>query len=273
LNYLNLFFNFYLQLTYINLFFNFYIDIEDILYEPLLDKAPYQNFLMHQKEEGFLDETNKYFDKINEILIKIDNDNILMASNVENWTLMIQSNIRTAEGDLVNRKLENEYFDKLVGVKKEDENFVSSKTRLNIWISLVHTFVYTMNGYIVQTTNGKYIDSLGSDQILSGIIMSFAHLSSVLTTLIYSHWTNNQTYKFSLIVSCICLILGNFFYSAADGFNSLMLMGLGRLLIGSGGARIVNRRYLIDQVPKASIGYYSLFYVNGNCLGMALGIV
>ena len=50
-------------------------------------------------------------------------------------------------------------------------------------------------------------------------------------------------------------------------------MGLGRLLIGSGGARIVNRRYLIDQVPKTSIGYYSLFYVNGNCLGMALGIV
>lgn len=246
-------------------------EIDNILYEPLIDKDndPLQAFYKYQSDEEFISAINDYFSTISDLIEKIDNDNILMSSNVENWSLMIQSNIRTVEGDSNNKKLEDEYFERIAPNK--DENFIERQTFFNIWISLFHTLLYTMNGYIVQTTNGQYISSLGSDAILSGIIMSFTHLSSVASTLVYSHWTNSKSYKFSLIVSCVCLVLGNFLYSIADGLGSLTLMGLGRFLVGCGGARIVNRRFLIDHIPKGLIGMYSLFYVNFNCLGMSTG--
>ena len=48
-------------------------------------------------------------------------------------------------------------------------------------------------------------------------------------------------------------------------------MGIGRFLIGFASARVVNRRYIIDQVPSSLIMIFSLIYVGLTCLGMAAG--
>ncbi len=127
-----------------------------------------------------------------------------------------------------------------------------------------------MNCYIVQPTNGLYIAELGSNKTLSGLIMGLTHLAAIFCTFFYSYWTN-YSYKMPLIISCLLFVLGNFFYSFAEHIQSLLLMGAGRFLIGFASARVVNRRYIIDQVPSHLIMHFSLLYVGLTCMGMAAG--
>ena len=148
------------------------------------------------------------------------------------------------------------------------EDFHENKNiQRNIWIALAHTFIYTMNVYIVQPTNNSYVAELGANRTLSGLIMGMTHLAAIFCTFYYSYWTNTS-YKHPLIFSCIFFMIGNSLYSLADNFQSLFVMGLGRLFIGLASARVVNRRYIIEQVPHNLIMHYSLLYVGLTCLGM-----
>jgi len=74
-----------------------------------------------------------------------------------------------------------------------------------------------------------------------------------------------------LILSCALFVLGNLTYSIADHFKSLILLGTGRFLIGLASARVVNRRFIIDQIPENLITHYSFLYVGLTCLGMSSG--
>jgi MFS family permease len=222
----------------------------------------------------------KKFTKIKAKLEKIDDSNNLIRSGIEVWSLIIKSNIRVVDDYFKSKAavkrstqadIQGIILEKLTPqVQREEEYHLSLQSKINLLIVLSHTFVYTMNCYIVQPTNGLYVAELGANKTLSGLIMGLTHLAAIFCTFLYSYWTN-FSYKFPLLISCICFILGNFFYAFADYEKSLLIMGLGRFLIGFASARVVNRRYIIDQVPKQLIMFFSLLYVGLTCLGMAAG--
>lgn len=74
-----------------------------------------------------------------------------------------------------------------------------------------------------------------------------------------------------LIVSCLLQLLGNIFYGAAIGFNSLPMLLLGRFLGGAGTAEAVNRRYIADVIPPNERTGASVAFVTASALGMSAG--
>ena len=215
------------------------------------------------------------FSRISELIEKIDDSNNLIRSNIEIWSLIIKSNIMIFQE-------KDHQLESISYIKQEEilhnltpqiktESDISREKLWNIWICLIHTFLYTMNCWIVQPTNGLYIASMNVSPYFSGIIMGLTPFAAIFSTIIYSYWTN-YCYKSPMIFSCFCFFIGNFLYCYADSMSYIIFMGLGRFLIGFGGGRVINRRYLIEHVPNEYIMLFSLLYIVFTCLGMAAGI-
>ena len=243
---------------------------EDLLQEPLILKEINLNEMNEVCTSNIIKVVNEKFKSLKGFIEKIDDSNNLIRTNVEIWTLIIKSNIKMVDdfyskkGDIQERIIRN------LTPQLRSFNKLSNENLTNIYITLIHTFIYTMNCYIMQPTNNGYITSMNASPFLSGVIMGFAPLAAMTSTFIYSIWSNSS-YKLPLVFSGFCFILGNFFYSYAYTVSSLYIMGLGRFLIGFGGARVINRRYLIEHVNQEYVLYYSFMYVIMTCLGMAAG--
>ena len=258
---------------------------EEFLNEPLLLKEINLDELtgsdLHSNVSKVL--KNK-IDKIKDKIERIDDANNSIRSGLEVWSLIVKSNIRVVDDYFKRRgtvKISNQEQIKEMFIKninpelvehEHDEDELNFQMKLNLFIALSHTFLYTMNCYVVQLTNGNYVAELGATKTYSGLIMGLTHFAAIFCTFMYSSWTNTS-YKNPLILSCILFILGNLTYSLADYYQSLVLLGFGRFLIGLASARVVNRRYIIEQIPENLIMHYSFLYVGLSCLGMASGIL
>lgn len=258
------------------------LEQSDAFHEPLLFKNLDIDIerLSEMKLNGLEKSFIKKFEKLRKKIEKIDDANDLIRTGVEVWALIMKSNMRVVDDyfmrkDLQHIRYETEIKEEIVEkltpqTKKEKIIELDFDSFANIWFTLVHTFIYMMNSFIIQPTNNLYVADLGASPMLSGLIMGMTPFAAIFSTFIYSKWTNSS-YKHPLIFSCVCFIIGNVFYSFADYFRSLFLMGLGRFLIGFASARVVNRRYLIDKIPHEMIMHYSFLYVVLTCMGMAGG--
>lgn len=254
---------------------------EEFLQEPLLLKEINIDELSGSEiNQNIINVIKKKFNKIKKKLEKIDDSNNLIRSGIEVWSLIIKNNIRVVDDyfkskaslkKMTMEAMQQVILEKLTPqLQREEEFHMTLSQKINIWIVLMHTFIYTMNCYIVQPTNSIYISELGADKTLSGLIMGLTHFAAIFCTFFYSFWTN-YSYKLPLLISCLSFIIGNLFYSLAEYYQSLLMMGAGRFLIGFASARVVNRRYIIDYVPTQLIMLFSLLYVGLTCLGMAAG--
>ncbi len=255
-------------------------DIENMLSEPLLKE-------IHVSEISILSRggnariikkiIEEKFNKICDLNEKIDESNNLLRSNANFLNL---NNYKTETDTAKMHDYKNfmiEYIEEenilenLVPQVDSNLNLKNEKIySLNIWLTLIHTFLFTMNGFIVHPSNPGYLKKLNSNPFLTGVIISMTPLAAIISTFIYSSLINSG-YKNSYFISVFCLIFGNFLYSFADYSKSVFIMGLGRIFVGLGGARVVNRRYLIEQIPNRLIMHYSLLYVIMICIGMATG--
>ncbi len=250
------------------------LDYEDLLTEKLL-KEVNLNMISGMNESRINNFIYSKFQRIHELTEKIDDSNNLIRSNIEIWSLLIKSNIlmiqeKDKKNDTLTYIQQEKILEKLTPQIKTEASKISYDNLWNVWICLIHTFAYTMNCWIVQPTNYLYIEKMNVSPFYTGLIMGLTPFAAIFSTILYSYWTNFN-YKSPLVFSCFCFFVGNLLYSYADYLNSILVMGLGRFLIGFGGGRVINRRYLIDHVPKDYIMLFSLLYVVATCLGMAAG--
>jgi hypothetical protein len=259
------------------------LDIEKMISEPLLKEINIAN-LSALSGGGDPSLVRKIFEKkfrniIDQVGI-IDESNDLIRSNVEFWHLnsfkaeFDMTRIEEYKNVMVDYIEEEKMLDNLIPqVGSEVKNYTYKNEKIytgNVWLTLIHTFLFTMNGFIVQPSNPGYLERLGANPFLTGVIIAMTPLAAIISTFIYSNLVNSG-YKTSYLISIFCLIFGNFLYSFADFLNSVLFMAIGRIFVGLGGARVVNRRYLIEQIPDQLIMHYSLLYVVMICLGMAAG--
>jgi hypothetical protein len=246
-----------------------------LLVEPLLKEMDIDE--VSTMERGSINKfiINK-FTVIENLIEKIDEANNLLRSNSQNWSInkvkmetndFSEKRQRKSTG-MMEYNVENEGL--LEKITPHVPVHMRSKNVFNIWICMVHTFIYTMNCYVVQPTNASYIAKLGSTPFLTGFILAMTPFAAIFSTFFYSHMCNS-TYRVSFLISCLCFIIGNFLYSYADHMESVLIMGLGRIFIGLGGARVICRRYLLEQVPKDLVLHYSILYVVTLCVGMSAG--
>lgn len=148
--------------------------------------------------------------------------------------------------------------------KQEVHDFMS------IQLNLMNTFLYMVNYYIVVPSSDDYAQLLHAPATMCGFIIGSMPLSALVSSLVYSWWSN-FSYTAPLIISTLILITGNLMYALALYFNSIWLLLLGRFLCGMGGARAINRRYISDHVPMKQLTSASAAFVSASALGMAVG--
>lgn len=217
------------------------------------------------------------FEKIKQMNQTIDGSNNLIRNNSDFWMLNSLKegysikNIEKYKDAMIEYIQEENILQNLIpqvdskyGFKKEKVNII------NIWLTLIHTFLYMMNCSIVQPTNSDYLKKINLSPFLTGLVLSMTPLAAIFSTFFYSKLVYSD-YKFAYNISLMCFILGNFLYSFSDYTSSVSMMMLGRILVGFGGARVVNRRYMTEEVPQALVMNYSLWYVIMFSLGIAAG--
>ncbi len=137
-------------------------------------------------------------------------------------------------------------------------------------LNMASTFLYMMNYYIVAPTSANYAIALGGTPALSGLIIGMTPIAALIAAVLYSWWAN-RSYKSALVFASICSIIGNLMYSMALPFNSIEMVMAGRLINGFGGARAINRRYIVDNYPLEERTAASAMFVTASALGMASG--
>lgn len=155
-------------------------------------------------------------------------------------------------------------------IPAEGQGMSKSGSKLSLYLNLLSTFLFMVNYYVVLPTSGAYCKALGADESFSGVTMGILPLAACLAAAAYSYATQ-YTYRVPLIVAGLLCMGGNMLYAAAQPLDSLAVVILGRVVVGMGGARVVNRRYIADHVDLSYRTEASAAFVGFTALGMAVG--
>eukprot|EP00919_Chromeraceae_sp_WS-2016_P008931 GHVR01020947.1.p1 GENE.GHVR01020947.1~~GHVR01020947.1.p1 ORF type:complete len:515 (-),score=103.34 GHVR01020947.1:5-1549(-) len=133
-----------------------------------------------------------------------------------------------------------------------------------------NTFLYMVNYYIAIPTSGLYFTTLGISDFWNGALLAMSPLASTLASVLYSKWSN-KSFKEPMLFSSGVLVVGNLVYALAYDFRSPLMLFMARLIVGFGGVRAVNRRYIADFTTIETRTFHSAIFVAVGSLGMTVG--
>jgi hypothetical protein len=126
------------------------------------------------------------------------------------------------------------------------------------------------NYYIVGPTSNAYMLHLESHEAYAGVLIGAMPAAALVSAVVFSMWSNTN-YTRPMLCSALLLTLGNLLYAAAYEYKSLTMVILGRALTGLGGPRVLNRRYIADNVRIEDRTRASALFVACSGAGMAVG--
>ena len=122
------------------------------------------------------------------------------------------------------------------------------KEIFHLALTLIATFLYCMNYYIVEPSSTMYCNALGAYDAMQGFLIGMTPLGAFISAIPYSMWTN-RTFRSPVILSGCLLILGNLLYASAYNLRSIEVALAGRFLVGLGAPKVIVRRYMADTTP------------------------
>lgn len=143
---------------------------------------------------------------------------------------------------------------------------------MTLFLSVFSSFIHLTNFYILTLAAKDYSIYIGMDESFSGVLSAVNWAAAVGFTFVYSYWSNYQ-YKFPTFICSLFVVLGDFIYFFAYSYKSAGMLLLGRFLIGVGGARVINRRYIATYVKLRSRTVWNSAYVAGSIVGRGMGPV
>jgi MFS family permease len=141
---------------------------------------------------------------------------------------------------------------------------------MTVFLSVFSSFIHVTNFYILTLSAKDFAVYVGMDGEYSGLLSAANWASAVIFTFVYSYWSNYQ-YKVPTFICALFVVLGDFTYFLAYPLKSPGIMLLGRLLIGVGGARVINRRYIATYVHPRARTFWNSAFVAGSIIGRGLG--
>lgn len=151
-----------------------------------------------------------------------------------------------------------------------DANEFPLQNRFSLFLNLLSCFLYMMNNYIIEPSSAYYANALGTSDALSGIMIGGAAWFALISSILYSYWTNHS-YKSPILFSALLQMAGNLMYATAFSFNSMSLCLMGRALTGLGAPRVINRRYVADATPFRYRTMASAAFCLATAIGSAIG--
>ena len=110
-------------------------------------------------------------------------------------------------------------------ITKKDEQENKPKdcySMVDLWIVIIHTFVFMLNYYALSPTAYDYVEALGYSKSLTAVISSLTPITETCLSFMYNALTK-KSYKVCYYISLTCLTLANLSYASADSANSLLL--------------------------------------------------
>ena len=125
---------------------------------------------------------------------------------------------------------------------------LTPKEIFHLALTLIATFLYCMNYYIVEPSSTMYCNALGAYDAMQGFLIGMTPLGAFISAIPYSMWTN-RTFRSPVILSGCLLILGNLLYASAYNLRRIEVALAGRFLVGLGAPKVIVRRYMADTTP------------------------
>jgi len=138
------------------------------------------------------------------------------------------------------------------------------------YINLLCTFLYMANFTINSPTCPTYALELGGTLTMNGVVNGMTPFAACISCVWFSIWTN-KCFRPPLYLSVLLLCIGNTMYATALYFDAFWMLCVGRLVLGLGGPRGMNRRYIADTVPVARRTAASAAFVASTAAGTAIG--
>jgi hypothetical protein len=150
---------------------------------------------------------------------------------------------------------------------------MSVSNERNIFISLMQTcFMNTCYSYffpiVLTLVSQKYPTKANIEKNIYLLIIGMTPLGGLLS-MIYLKYILYKTYKTPMLISCLLSIIGTLLTIFAP--SNIFCLCLSRFLFGFGLNTTVNRKYLLDFIPKKKIGVYLIYFKILSTLGMSLG--
>jgi len=125
---------------------------------------------------------------------------------------------------------------------------ISPENVFPLFLNLLACFFFMMNNYIIEPSSAYYAEALGTSDAMSGIMIGLAPWFAMISSVVYSFWTNSN-YKHPILFAGILQFIGNLLYANAYSYQSVGMCLLGRAITGLGAPRVINRRYVADATP------------------------
>lgn len=177
-------------------------------------------------------------------------------------TLAAQAGIFASEEDKAREQLEIASYD-------EEERRLAVP-EIDFVLNSASAFIYMVSYYCILPTAGSYAEALGSSKAASGVLIGGAPVAGILSSVFYSY-LSSKGFKTPLILASSTCLAGNAVYAMAWSFRSLPMAILGRLMVGFGGARAINRRFIADCAMSSQRVQRSADFVTYSAIGMAAG--
>lgn len=148
---------------------------------------------------------------------------------------------------------------------------------LDLWMVLIHTFIYIINNYGFSMTAYLYAKSLKLDTSISGVIQGVTPAVAIFWGVCINFWTQSNNYYPPYITILVMLILANLLYYLAetyaetDSTKGVIILVAARVVMGIGGARLLTRKYIAINVQEWALTKYSALLTGMTAAGMCLG--
>jgi len=168
-------------------------------------------------------------------------------------------------------------YPKLIHSKAEVILKNPTYNQLDLWMVLLHTFIFIMNNYGLAMTSYLYARSLELDSSISGIIQACTPGGSFFFGFWINYWTKSNRYKIPYITVLTMLFVANLLYFLAETYTeensskALIMLIVGRVLMGMGGARLMTRKYVAINVQVWALTKYSAILTGITAVGMCFG--
>ena len=219
--------------------------------------------------------------KIQKHFFKIHKNNLFkqLGLDIHEYFNEHELNIEAHE-HYVMRDLEKKTFIE-INLKYDEDGGTNDEQKacysmLDLWLVYLHTFLYVLNYYGMAQTSPDYSKSLGLQKSTSGVLQAASPLAAVFFGFIINCITKRK-YRFPYLL-CLCMLtVGNFMYYIAETVGKsnqaggLVLLVLGRMIFGSGGSRLMTRKFVAINVPFQFQSKYSTYLVGFSALGITLG--
>lgn len=124
--------------------------------------------------------------------------------------------------------------------------------------------------HTIEPSSAYYAEALGVSDAMSGIMIGLAPWFAMISSVIYSYWTNSN-YKHPILFAGMLQFVGNLLYANAYTYQSVGMCLLGRAITGLGAPRVINRRYVADATPFCLRTAASAAFAMATAIGAAAG--